>query len=308
MFLIASLCLLLCSCRQVPKSVKAEPPPEPQQSKLYGPPQKVGSLKSKALDESSGLVASRSMPRKYWTHNDSGDGPFIYLISEQGELFGVWRVTGAQAIDWEDISIGPGPQVGKSYLYVADIGDNDSVRKEIVVYRVAEPAQDNGNSSKAKPQVTETAEAIRLRYPDGSHDAEALLVDPATGEMYIVTKIPLGRPSVYEAAAPFSDVITLKRLNELRIPNPFGGVITGGSVSPDGKRVALCDYFQAYELALPATSTRFADIWKEPIVSFNFGKREQGESIAYRLDGQALLGTSEGKGSAIFEVVRTATR
>jgi hypothetical protein len=308
MFLIASLCLLLCSCRQVPKSVKAEPPPEPQQSKLYGPPQKVGSLKSKALDESSGLVASRSMPGKYWTHNDSGDGPFIYLISEQGELFGVWRVTGAQAIDWEDISIGPGPEVGKRYLYIADIGDNDSVRKEIVVYRVAEPAQDNGNSSKAKPQVTETAEAIRLRYPDGSHDAEALLVDPASGDMYIVTKIPLARPSVYEAAAPFSDVITLKRLNELRIPNPFGGVITGGSVSPDGKRVALCDYFQAYELALPATSTNFADIWKQPIVSFNFGKRDQGESIAYRLDGQALLGTSEGKGSPIFEVVRTETR
>ena len=310
MLLIASLCLLLCSCRQAPKSVKAEPPPDPQQSKLYGPPQKVGSLKSKALDESSGLVASRSMPGKYWTHNDSGDGPFIYLISEQGELFGVWRVTGAQAIDWEDISIGPGPEVGRSYLYIADIGDNDSIRKEIVVYRVAEPAQDNGNSSKAKPQLTESAEVLRLRYPDGSHDAEALLVDPATGAMYIVTKIPLRRPSVYEAAGPFgsSETITLTRLNELRIPNPFGGVITGGSVSPDGRRVALCDYFQAYELSLPATTTKFADIWKQPIVSFNFGKREQGESIAYRLDGRALLGTSEGKGSAIFEVVRTGTR
>jgi hypothetical protein len=307
--LIASLCLLLCSCRQVPKSVKAEPPPEPVQSKLYGPPQKVGSLKSKTIDESSGLVASRSMPGKYWTHNDSGDGPFIYLISEQGELFGVWRVNGAQAIDWEDISIGPGPEVGKHYLYIADIGDNDSVRKEIVVYRVAEPAQDNGNSSKSKPQLSETAQAFRLRYPDGSHDAEALLVDPASGDMYIVTKTPLARPSVYEAATTFvtGDVITLKRLSELRIPNPFGGVITGGSVSPDGKRVALCDYFQAYELALPATSTSFAEIWKQPIVSFNFGKREQGESIAYRLDGKALLGTSEGEGSAIFEVTRTAT-
>jgi hypothetical protein len=307
--LITSLCLLLCACKQVPNNVKAEPPPEPQQSKLYGPPQKIGSLKSKALDESSGLVASRSMPGKYWTHNDSGDGPFIYLINEQGELFGVWRVAGAQAIDWEDISIGPGPDAGKSYLYIGDIGDNDSIRKEVVVYRVAEPSQDNGNSTKAQPQTTETAEAIRLRYPDGSHDAEALLVDPAKGDMYIVTKIPLGRPFAYEAAAPFvaGDVITLKRLNELRIPNPFGGVITGGSVSPDGKHVALCDYFQAYELTLPTTSTNFADIWKAPIQSFNFGKREQGESIAYRPDGQALLGTSEGKGATIFEVVRTRT-
>ncbi len=52
---------------------------------------------------------------------------------------GVFRVTGAQARDWEDISIGPGPQRGKSYLYIGDIGDNNEARSEIVVYRVAEP-------------------------------------------------------------------------------------------------------------------------------------------------------------------------
>ena len=307
MFLIASLCLLLGACRQVPKTVNAEPSKQPQQSKLYGPPQKIGSLKSKAIDESSGLVASRSMPGKYWTHNDSGDGPFIYLIDEHGESFGVCRVSGAQAVDWEDISIGPGPEVGKNYLYIGDIGDNDSVRKEIVVYRVVEPTQVETTSTKSKPQLTEPAEAIHLRYPDGSHDAEALLVNPATGDIYIVTKVALARPWVYEATAPFAagETVSLKRLIELRIPNPFGGVITGGSVSPDGRHVALCDYFQAYELVLPATSSNFADIWKQPIVSFNFGKREQGESIAYRLDGKALLGTSEGKDAAIFQVTGT---
>jgi hypothetical protein len=302
-FLVACLCLLSCSCRQVPKSAKAEPPEEPQQSKLYSPPEKIGSLKNKAINESSGLVASRAMPGKYWTHNDSGDGPFIYLIDEHGEDFGVYKVAGAQNFDWEDISIGAGPQQGKTYLYIGDIGDNDLVRDEIVVYRVTEPTQTESDSSKSKPQMTETAEAIRLRYPDGKHNAEALLVNPVTGDIYIVTKA-IGRPSVYEApaASVAAETIVLKRLGELRIP--FGGVITGGSVSPDGKRVALCDYLQAYELALPATSSNFEDIWKQPIANFNFGKREQGESIAYRLDGLALLGTSEGKGSTIFEVTR----
>ena len=304
MVLIACLCLLLCSCRQVPKSVKAEPPEEPQQSKLYSSPLKIGSLKNKAIDESSGLVASRSMPGKYWTHNDSGDGPFLYLIDEHGESFGVFKVAGAQNFDWEDISIGAGPEQGKTYLYIGDIGDNDLVRQEIVVYRVAEPTQTESDSSKSKPQVTEPAEAIRLSYPDGRHDAEALLVNPATGDIYIVTKVTLGRPSVYKAAPPFvtGEANVLGRLGELRIP--FGGSITGGSVSPDGKRVALCDYLQAYELALPATSSSFDDIWKQPLANFDFGKREQGESIAYRLDGRALLGTSEGKGSTIFEVTR----
>ncbi|HSB26828.1 MAG TPA: hypothetical protein VLE19_03185 [Pyrinomonadaceae bacterium] len=307
LILVASFCLLLCSCRPVPKSVKAEPAIENQAAgtqKRYGAPKKVGSLKSKTVDESSGLVASRSMPGMYWTHNDSGDGPFLYGVSSEGDLNGVWRVTGAQAVDWEDISIGPGPELGKTYLYIGDIGDNDSVRREIVVYRVKEPAETDRSSTKTKPQATESTEAIRLRYPDGKHDAEALLVDPGTGDIYIVTKVALGRPSVYEAQAPFASdqPTTLKRLGELRIPSPFGGVITGGSVSPDGKHVALCDYFQAFELVLPTTSNRFEDIWKQPIVSFNFGKREQGESIAYRLDGRALLGTSEGKGAAIVEV------
>jgi len=105
----------------------------------YGPPKVIGTIKNESVNESSGLVASRTTPGVYWTHNDSGDGPFLYAIRTDGEYFGVWRVTGAQAIDWEDISIGPGPVRGKSYLYIGDIGYNGSARKEIVVYRVLEP-------------------------------------------------------------------------------------------------------------------------------------------------------------------------
>jgi hypothetical protein len=96
----------------------------------------------------------------------------------------------------------------------------------------------------------------------------------------------------------------MKSLGELKIRSLFGGIITGGSISPDGKRVALCDYSQAYELTLPLESQDFNDIWKERLVSFNFGKREQGESITYRLDGQAVLGTSEGKRAQMLEAAR----
>jgi len=218
---------------------------------------------------------------------------------------GVWKVSGARAVDWEDISIGPGPDATKSYLYIGDIGDNGSSRAEIVVYRVPEPKPTAPvTSTKAKPEVTEQAEAIRLRYPDGSHDAEALIVNPKTGDIFIVTKIAISNPSLYEAVAPYppGKQITLKNRSQLKIPSLFGGIITGGSVSPDGTRVALCDYFQAYEITLPRGSKSFDDIWKQPLISFDFGKRKQGESIAYRLDGRALLGTSEGRGSPIFQV------
>ena len=180
------------------------------------------------------------MPGAYWTHNDSGDGPFIYSFDTRGESLGTYRVSGAKALDWEDIAAGPGPQANKSYLYIADIGDNDANRSEVIVYRIVEPVLSDATRSltKKRPGPTESAEAIRLKYPDGSHDAEALMVHPSTGNIYIVTKVLLINPGVYEATAPFTDgkVITMKRVAEIHVPSVFGGVITGGSISPDGRR------------------------------------------------------------------------
>lgn len=281
---------------------------QPPKSSTYGPPVNVATLRDNSISESSGLVASRTTPGAYWTHNDSGDGPFIYALNSRGTSLGVFRVTGAQARDWEDIAIGPGPERGKSYLYIGDIGDNEGTRSEIAVYRVAEPAltTEIAKSTKTRPGTTDSAEAIRLRYPDGKFDAEALLVHPATGNIYVVNKVPLLNAVVYEAAGPFTPgkSITMRRIGEIRVPSLFGGMITGASISPDGRRVALCDYFQGYELVLPAKSTDFNDIWKQRMTGFDLGKRKQGEAIAYRHDGRALLATSEGQQSPVIQVLR----
>ena len=282
-------------------SQKSKPDP-------YGPPAIIARLKDKSVAESSGLAASRTTRGAYWTHNDSGDGPFIYSFDSTGNALGVFRVTGAQARDWEDMASGPGPQRDRSYLYLGDIGDNNGVRPEIVVYRVLEPTLNAATRqfTKKQPGTTEPAEAIRLRYPDGKYDAEALLVHPATGHIYIVTKVMIANAVVYEAAPPFTSgkTITMTRIGDVHVPSLFGGVVTGGSISPDGRHVALCDYFQGYELALPASSTDFNDIWKQRMIGFDLGKRKQGESIAYRLDGKALLATSEGKASPLIQVVK----
>lgn len=274
----------------------------------FGPPTRIAYIKNPAVNESSGLAASRLAPGVYWTHNDSGDGPFVYAFDAAGDTRGVFRVAGAQARDWEDMAIGPGPERGKSYLYLGDVGDNERVRNEIVVYRVAEPALTAADktSSKTKPRTTPAAEAIRLRYPDGKHDAETLLVHPASGNLYIITKIMLRNATVYEAAAPLTagQVITMKRIGEIKIPSLVGGVLTGGSISPDGRRVALCDYLQGYEVVLPAGSKNFNDIWQQKIAGFSLGQREQGEAITYRADGKALLATSEGKSPPLIQVER----
>ena len=273
---------------------------------LYGTPTKIADIKNPAVKESSGLAASRSNPGIYWTHNDSGDEPLVYAFDATGESRGVYRVADAKARDWEDMAVGPGPQPGQSYLYLGDIGDNDEARSEIVVYRVPEPMLTTADkaASKAKPKLTAAADAIRLRYPDGKFDAETLLIHPTTGNLYIVTKVMLKNATVYEAAAPLMPgrVITMKRIGDIKVPSIVGGVLTGGSISPDGRRVALCDYLQGYEIVLPQTSRTFNDIWKQTVTPFRLGQREQGEAIAYRADGKAVLATSEGKLPPLIQV------
>ena len=295
----------------IPSSVNRLPPPTAQRTKNsdssgYGAPTQLAILKDKSVKESSGLVASRNSPGVYWTHNDSGDGPFIYAVDTRGGLKSVWRVTGAKAQDWEDMASGPGPVSGKTYLYIGDICDNQEKRREIIVYRVPEPDAKAANGTKRKPLSTEQAEIIRLRYPDGAHNAETLLVHPRTGNLYIVLKVPFGNPGIYEAKAPLRTdrQLTLTQVGTLNVPILFGGLITGGSISPDGRRVAFCDYLQGYEAVLPGSEASFDTIWTRPLSILDLGGRKQGEAIAYRLDGKALLMTSEGSPMPLTQIVR----
>ncbi|HXG65232.1 MAG TPA: hypothetical protein VNO70_08995 [Blastocatellia bacterium] len=280
---------------------------ENDQADVYGPPVHLADLEEPAVKESSGLAASRRNPGLFWTHNDSGDGPFLYAFDRQGRRAGVWEVAGARAIDWEDMAAGPGPERGRAYLYVGDIGDNARAREEVIVYRVAEPAIAAQDSAASQARKTEPAEAIHLKYPDGKHDAEALLVHPATGDIYIITKA-MGAPArVYQAASPTSPagVITLTLVGEVRLPNAMAGLITGGDIAPDGRRVILCDYFGAYEMALPdGSADNFGEIWKQQLMPVKLAARRQGESICYRLDGKAILTTSEGRHCPLYEAAR----
>jgi hypothetical protein len=138
---------------------------------------------------------------------------------------------------------------------------------------------------------TEPAQRLRIRFPDGPHDAETLLVHPETGDLYVLTKE--ATPAVYVARAPLDPgvVTTLERVGTVAIGT--ASAVTGGDIAPDGRRVALCTYADGYELELPAGESRFDAVWNVPPRRVALGLRAQGEAIAYRLDGNALLTTSE---------------
>src|SRR5439155_4051433 len=98
----------------------------------------TGTIASPALGETSGIAAGRRVNGVWWVHNDSGDGARVFAIGTDGRDLGEFALSGATAVDWEDIAAGPGPSAGVAYLYVADIGDNAKSRAAVRVYRVLE--------------------------------------------------------------------------------------------------------------------------------------------------------------------------
>ena len=93
------------------------------------PPQLVGTISSSWLNETSGIVGSRSLPGTLWVHNDSGDSARFFAIGTTGALQGQFSLQNATATDWEDIAIGP-KSGGGNYLYLGDIGDNSANRRK----------------------------------------------------------------------------------------------------------------------------------------------------------------------------------
>jgi hypothetical protein len=233
------------------------------------------------IHESSGAAVSRAHAGIFWTHNDSGD-PLLYAVDAEGRTAGRVRVTGAQVEDWEDIALAPCPS--GDCLYVADIGDNDAERPSITVYRVPEPAP---NASASAP-----AEAIRLRYPDGAHDAEAMFV--LDGAIHVVTKGESGPIVIYRApstAAPGAET-TLERVRQLtggKVEKPER--ITAADVSPDGRWVVMRTLESAS--LYPAAQLAGSGELTPRRIDLKGLDEEQGEGISFAPDG-SLVVTSEG--------------
>lgn len=272
----------------------------------------LGHLQDAAIAESSGIVASRRQPGLYWTHNDSGDGPFVYAVGPHGEKRGAFRLRGVDNVtDCEDIAIGPGPRRGAPYLYVADIGDNDKKRDGCVVYRVPEPGVTAAarTSTPQLPVLTAQAEAFRFVYPDGPHNAETLLVHPRTGRVYVIAKNKSGRDGVY--AFPVLDasrVATLTKVAAITIsgePSFNSNLVTGGDISPDGAHAVVRTYWYAYEYTMPRGSRAFDSLWKTTPQRIMLPLQPQGEGICYTYPkGEAFILTSEGKNTSLYEAWR----
>ena len=252
----------------------------------------LGTVRSAEVTEASGIVASPDHPGVWWTHNDSGDTARFFALREDGSVAATFTVAGATATDWEDIAVGPDPShPDRPSVYLADIGDNTRSRTEIVIHRVSEP-------DPARPGDATVADdfPLHLRYPDGPHDAETLIVDHDRGELVIVTKdwSMAGRSEVYRAdvAAPGPGPVTLDHVATVELPPAT--LVTGGDLSPDGTVVALRSYDGVRLYPRPAGQPSWNAFASTPCPVAIEGEK-QGEAVGFAPDGRSLVTISEGK-------------
>jgi hypothetical protein len=251
-------------------------------------PQVLGIVQSSAITEASGLAASKALPGDFWTHNDSGNKPEVYLLNNKGQLISTIELEGVKNRDWEDIAEGAGPIPHKQYVYVGDIGNNIRLDLRTHIYRFPVPAQTPGSKAVVKP------ETLNITFPDGPRDAETLMVDPANRFLYVVSKREKA-VGIYKTPLNFKDGehVTLQKVGT--VPYTW---ITAGDISEDGRHVVIKDKSNVYYWSRQPGETVEAAMAKAATV-LPYVPEQQGEGIALMPDNSGYVTVSEGKGQAL---------
>jgi hypothetical protein len=226
-----------------------------------------------AIDEASGITYSTTQPGKFWIQEDSGNPPQLYLINNNGELEYKTYVKNATNRDWEDIAI------AGNQLFIADIGDNNLIYPDYTVYTFTEPA--------SVTDTITTAKAIRFKYPDGAHDAEALLVDPTSKDIFIITK--RDNPSkIYKLAYPYDQ--------PMNITNAVGTVdysgVTAAALAPDGKEVIIKTYTNLYYYKRKSNEP-LSETINQAYLKIPYTFEPQGEALSFAWDNGGFYTLSE---------------
>lgn len=254
----------------------------------FSDPAATASLQSAELNEISGLVVGRAAPDTIWVHNDSGGGAMVYGVGVDGDTRTEITLEGIFALDWEDMDIGPEPDGAGSLLYVADIGDNLTLRPTVIVHRFVEP--DGSVAS-----VTVQPESLVLTYPDGPRDAEAMVVDPQTNQLVIITKQDA---TIYTAPlTAFADG-RAELVRAGRLPGPIG-LVTAASTDARGDWIAVRTP-QRILLWPRSAGLSMAETLDLAPCEPPAPLEKQGEALGLSPDGLRYVTISEGTGASIL--------
>lgn len=270
--ILLGICLFSCSKSTDPEKTKP----------LFKEPASV-LLASTFPGEVSGIADSYAQPGSLWMIEDGGNPAILQRVNHSGQLEAHVDLPTTNNRDWEDLAIGPGPESGKKYLYIAETGDNDFKYDEYAVYRFEEPA--------AGITSVEKVDKIRFTYSDKkAHNTIAMMVEPTTKDIILVTKekpaqiFMLRYP--YEAASMnIAEEIGTTKLE----------TVTAADISPDGTEILLRTYTSLYywkknagELPQNALKRTGESI---PVVL-----EPQAEAVAFKKDNTGFYTLSENGG------------
>jgi hypothetical protein len=277
---------------------------KPIQSSNYQNAIQMGHLANIELNEVSGLASSRLRNDVLWAINDGGSGPFLYAIDTQGAHLGKVLVLDAQNQDWEDLASFRLRDV--AYLLIADVGDNDEIRSDYIIYVTEEPAI----TGKIDPADQSVAWEYRIRftYEDGSHDCESVAIDLQGQQILLLSKRAV--PPILYTLQLFTqnrdNVQVAKRLTAVPvIPQPtlqdimedprFGyyrSQPTAIDVSPDGSIAVVLTYKNGY-LFQQTAGKDWAQAFKKIPQLIRLPRLRQAEALCFAADGRTLFVTSE---------------
>jgi len=264
--------------------------PAPAPSGAAGRPasgEKVCEITDERLREGSGLIATAN---GYVVVNDGTDisrNERIFFLDSSCEVAQIVEYP-TPPLDPEDLALSPDGET----LWIADIGDNATNperRARVALWSMPADGSD-------QPEIH------RVSYPDGPHDAEALLIDD-DGVPIIITK-SIGVAGIYRPSTSLrtnnDDPVLMTRVGELTLPkttteNLFAAAgritVTGAARSADGARVTVRTYADAFEW----------DVAGGDIVETLTSERPRitplndpfGEAITYTPDGAQYLTVSD---------------
>ncbi len=226
------------------------------------------------ITESSSLAVSTVHPGLVYTTNDSGDGPYVYVLNRSGQLVGTTTLSGVTPVDIEALSAGK-----DGSLIVADIGDNNGKRSSVPVYKIPQP--DAGDH-------TVTPTKVSLTYSDGPRNAESVVYDPASGRLIVVSKLLMGGRIYQTPPKAFSQpTAVLSPVADAPMMS------TDASLLPGHAAIVVRTYRDAVIYHYPGF-TYWADL--------DLPTQQMGESIAWVPGGKAVWVGSEGVNSPVWTV------
>lgn len=289
--------------------VRAESGAHGQARVQYAAPTTLCSVTDPRLASISGMAASRGA---LYVANDTAPVT-VYRLDDRCQVatrtvltlpaahdpVAALHSTGAKAIDVEDLAVD-----AEGALWLGDVGGNTAPRTVVSLYRwVPGTLQDAATSGEVLPRSQAKRRAVNrvtrydLRYPDGAHDVEALLVS-LTGEVVLVTKVDTGVAGIYAADLPLRPASSVRRVGTLDLrpwlPGQLaaGLAVTGGAVAPDGVHFVLRTHGAALEWDAPDGDIVTALVAGVPR-PLPLGTASQGEAITYAEDRSALLTEGE---------------